>query len=65
MKYRIRYRSGKVGTERETMVEAHSPAEAVVKFRSVCVAEMPSSGTSVTSVAAEDSGFGLERRPVS
>ena len=59
MKYRIRYRSGSADGQHEAMVEANSPAEAVVKFRSIRAVGLPASGACVTSVSADDSEFSL------
>jgi len=51
MIYRIRYRSA--GGDHEARVEAHSPAEAVVKFRSTGPSQGEGSAGQVRSVTAE------------
>ena len=58
MIYRIRYRRTDVSCDAETVVEANSPAEAMVKFQHTHDGRLASSGQSlqdfVTSVRAED-----------
>jgi len=55
MVYRIRYHDSNQTIETEAVVEANSPAEAMVKFRCIHTTK-PTSATSemVTSVSSED-----------
>jgi len=56
MTYRIRYRRAGEPTELETLVEANSPTEALVKFRCTrqCRPESHPEKDQVTSVSAAD-----------
>jgi len=56
MVYRIRYHDSNQIIETEAVVEANSPAEAMIKFRCIHTTAKPISASSemVTSVSSED-----------
>jgi len=59
MNYRIRFRQGGEAAEREVVVEAHSPTEAMVKFRCVRHTHARDEARQVTSVCPTEAGDSL------